>query len=122
MHVTIWLEGKPIIILSESLTEKLTLKMKKLVQKRHLENKEALNRYIHLLWDYTTLVPGQGHPIDIEFLFEKHPDELEIFITLLKEAFQEVQKAEPVKEAHVVQAYIDLLSEYLAKLRNQSHE
>lgn len=120
MHVTIRLQGKAVIILSEGATEKLTQRLRQLVECKNLKDKKALNKYIHALWEYTILVPGEGYPFDVSDFFDEHQDELEIFINLLTEAFAEVQKEEPLKEAHVVQSYLDLLSEYLEKLRNQS--
>lgn len=120
MHVTIRLQGKAVIILSEDATEKLTQKMRQLVESKHLTSKEALNKYIYALWEYTILVPGEGYPFDVADFFDEHTDELEIFINLLTEAFAEVQKEEPLKEAHVVQSYLDLLGDYLEKLRNPS--
>lgn len=70
MHVTIFLEGEPIIILSEGAAELLSNTLVALSQSQGLAGKKPLMDFLYALSEYTTLVPGQGYPLDIAHFFK----------------------------------------------------
>lgn len=117
MHTTIRLQGEPIIILSEEITDKLAKQMQALVKRKNLEHMDSLNSFLYAFWEYSILVPGEGYPFDVADFFQNSPDELAELIDLIPQAIEEIQKTESIAELSVIMNLREQLISYLEKLR-----
>lgn len=122
MHTTLRINKEPLIILSEDCSYALSQKLKELVTHQNLSGRMGLVNFVEALKQYSLLVPGLGYPFDVDYYFEKNPQDLKLLIDLIPQAVDELQKKEPLAESKIIDSLRKYLIAYLQQLTNSSNQ